>query len=66
LERVDISDIRNQPVAHAFYTHAVAIEKRDGMTTVEFTGTRRWIIFLAPKRITFYVDPKPNEHDDQV
>jgi hypothetical protein len=63
LSRVDVSDVGNKPVAEAFYTPLVVFQREDQMTTVELRfGKKVLIIFISPKRITYYAaDPNQEE-----
>ena len=56
LARVDVSDVRNAPKAEPFYTPLVAVNDRDGMTTVEFrVAPFVLLVFFSPRRINFHV-----------
>ena len=61
LSRIDVSDVRNTPVAEAFYTPLLKIDARDGMTTYELRliGSRIdvWVVTQRNrfmKRINHY------------
>lgn len=53
LTRVDVSDVRNEPKAEAFYEPLLVFTKENQMTTVEIGG--KVIIFISPKRIDWHV-----------
>lgn len=56
LERVDVSDVGNLPVAEAFYRSLVIVEHDNQMTTVEIRIERFIIvIFLAPRKVNWHV-----------
>jgi hypothetical protein len=52
LSRVDVSDVRKQPMAEAFYKPLFKFENRDGMYDIQIGNLH---IFIA-RSISFYVD----------
>jgi hypothetical protein len=53
LSRVDVSGVRNQPVAEPHYIALVKIDDRDGMKTVQIGNL---ILFIAPRKVQLYVE----------
>lgn len=65
LSRIDVSDVRNEPKAEAFYIPLIKRDDRDGMATWSIRlGSRVLMIFIAPKRIIFYVD-RPDQIEEE-
>ena len=65
LGRVDVSDVGNHTVAEAFYAPLVVIQHENQMTTVEIRiGTYTVIIFIAPRKVNWYVY-KPNHQETE-
>jgi hypothetical protein len=65
LDRIDVSDVGNEPVAEAFYAPLMVFHREDQMTTVELRfGKKVFIIFISPKRIDWYVI-KPDQETEQ-
>lgn len=56
LTRVDVSDVRNEPKAEAFYRPFLVFTREDQLTVVELRfGKRVLIIFFSPRKVDWHV-----------